>query len=136
MATTTHLFRWGKYYGVGLEEIDREHEQVANLLNELYAAWLDGAPRTELSKRLQSLIDAVAGHFENEEKIMADGGYPGLGGHQAEHAFLANHVGEFQREFNSGNAELSESTMTYLKDWLRDHILISDKRMGEYLLTH
>ncbi len=136
MATTTYLFRWGRYYRIGLEDIDREHEQVVNLLNDLHAAWLDGATRAELKTRLQSLIDATARHFENEERIMAEGGYPGLGLHQSEHSFLSNHVGELQRDFESGVAELSSSMMSYLKDWLRDHILISDKRMGEYLLTH
>ena len=136
MATTTRLFRWGAHYKIGVAQIDREHQQVADLLNELHDAWLDGAPRSDLSGRLKSLAEAVTVHFEAEEKIMAERGYPGLPIHRSEHAFLLTHVADFRQGFENGTTEFTESVMSYLKDWLRDHILISDKRMGEYLVTH
>ena len=133
MTTTARLFRWGAYYETGVEEVDRQHQEVAGLLNDLYEAWLRDAPRKELRDRLGALIIAVTVHFDTEERIMAEHGYPDLELHRSEHNFLANHVTGFHQELEVGTAEFSESMMGYLKDWLRNHILVSDKRLGAYL---
>jgi hemerythrin len=39
----------------------------------------------------------------------------------------------FREEFSSEKIGFSESMMDYLRDWLRDHILISDRRMARFL---
>ncbi len=136
MPTTARLLRWGAHYRLGFDVIDAQHENVAARLNDLYAAWQDGAPRGELGKGLGTLIAAVAEHFESEEKMMREHGYPGAATHAAEHEFLVRYVLEFQREFEEGQKNISDPVMRYLKDWLRDHILLSDRRMAEYILTH
>ena len=39
----------------------------------------------------------------------------------------------FREEFAADKVGFSESMMDYLRDWLRDHILISDRRMARFL---
>jgi hemerythrin-like metal-binding protein len=132
-AATQQLFRWGTHYVLGVEEIDRQHRQLGVLLNQLNDAYRAQAPRDALVDRLNALIVAVGEHFATEESLMARREYPETESHKAQHEFLVRQVLEFRRGFQEGEAELTDSMMSYLKDWLRDHILGADKRLGEYL---
>lgn len=127
------LLLWGPHYRLRIEELDHQHEELTVLLNALYAAYCSGAPRAETAKALDRLIPAVARHFRAEEKLMRRSVYPGLEAHAAEHSRLAKRVRAFQSEFRAGRAELTDELIRSLADWLRDHMLVSDKRVGEHL---
>lgn len=127
------LLLWGRHYQIQIEQIDRQHEEITILLNALYAAYRSSAPRAETAKVLGRLILAVAGHFRTEEKLMRSSAYPGLEAHAAEHSRLARRVRAFQKEFHAGRAEVTDELIRSLADWLRDHMLVSDKCLGEHL---
>ncbi len=134
MPMATHrLFRWGTHYVLGVEEIDRQHRQLGLLLNQLNDAFLAGAPRDALVDRLHALIVAVGEHFATEESLMTRLEYPETDSHKAQHEILIRQALEFRRSFEDGEAELTDSMMSYLKDWLRDHMLGADKRLGDFL---
>ncbi len=135
MTTTTRLFRWGPHYMLGVKTIDFQHEQLGELLNQLNAAFLAGSRATERAL-LGKMVDAVKEHFQTEEEIMERAGYPDFEAHKFAHDFLAAQVVEFQQEFNARRSNLSESMMKYLKDWLRDHMLVADKKLGRFLKTN
>jgi hemerythrin-like metal-binding protein len=127
------LLLWGPHYRLQIEELDQQHEEITVLLNALYAAHRSGAPRAETAKALDRLIPAVARHFRAEEKLMRNSAYPGLEAHAAEHSRLAKRVRAFQKEFRAGRAELTDELIRSLADWLRDHLLVSDRRLGGHL---
>jgi len=79
------------------------------------------------------LIESVHAHFTDEEALMQEKGYPDFDLHKAEHDFLLAQVLNFREEFAADKVGFSESMMDYLRDWLRDHILISDRRMARFL---
>ena len=133
MTTATHLFRWGPHYKLGVETIDFQHEQLAELLNRLNTSWRTDEGRAMQRALLGMLVDSVKEHFRTEEALMEEIGYPDLELHRNAHKFLAAQVLEFQAEFNARRTNLSESMMTYLKDWLRDHMLTVDKKMGTFI---
>jgi hemerythrin len=64
---------------------------------------------------------------------MREKAYPDVDLHKAEHDFLLAQVAHFREEYAAEKVDLSESMMDYLRDWLRDHILISDRRMSRFL---
>jgi hemerythrin-like metal-binding protein len=127
------LLLWGRHYRIQIEEIDGQHEEITVLLNALYAAHRSEAPRDETAKALGRLILAVARHFRAEEKLMRNSAYSALEAHAAEHSRLARRVRTFQKEFRAGRAEVTDELIRSLADWLRDHMLVSDKRLGEHL---
>lgn len=106
---------------------------MTRLLNELQDAFKSGAGRPELSQRWEALTQAIAEHFGHEERLMKKYAYPAAESHRREHHALSEQVATFQHRFQAGDEELTESVLVFLKDWLRDHLLISDKRMGDYL---
>jgi hemerythrin len=50
-----------------------------------------------------------------------------------EHDGLTSQVKEIQARFNSGSPAPTLEVMSFLKDWLFDHILGSDTKCGPHL---
>ncbi len=59
--------------------------------------------------------------------------YQRLNEHREEHRKLTLQVEDFLDEYSQGNKNLDEEVFEFLKKWLFDHILVTDKKMGEYL---
>jgi len=125
--------RWLDLYSTGIEKVDRQHENLTDLLNCLNEAWRTGKSHDVLLFRLDQLLAAVGGHFRDEEQLMIETEYPDLDLHKAEHDFLLEKVLQFRTQFAAEEAELTESMLDFLRDWLRDHILISDRRLGRFV---
>ena len=133
MTINARLMRWLDLYSIGVEKVDRQHENLTDLLNCLNEAWRGGKPQEVLLFRLDQFLDAVGAHFRDEELLMAEHKYPDLDLHKAEHDFLLEQVMQFRTQFAASEAELTESMLDFFRDWLRDHILISDRRMGRFV---
>jgi hemerythrin len=133
MSVGLRFMRWMDLYATGIAKIDYQHETLTDLLNALNEAHRAGKPRDVLLFRLDQLIESVHAHFTDEEALMQEKGYPDFDLHKAEHDFLLAQVLNFREEFAADKVGFSESMMDYLRDWLRDHILISDRRMARFL---
>src|ERR1035437_4891444 len=133
MRTNVALMRWLDLYSTGIEKLDRQHENLMDLLNCLNEAWRAGKDHEVLLFRLDQLLDAVGAHFRDEETLMGDNEYPDIDLHRAEHDFLLVQVLQFRTQFAAKEVDLCESMLDFLRDWLRDHILISDRRLGRFL---
>jgi hemerythrin-like metal-binding protein len=64
---------------------------------------------------------------------MAARPYPEAAHHREEHKKLTKTVIEFKAKFDQGTIALTVPVMTFLEDWLVNHILCSDKAMGQHL---
>ena len=133
MPVTTRLMRWGQHYQLGIKQVDLQHQQLVELINQLNMAFHAGDDRATLSAILSELVTFAAAHFQTEEDLMEEHHYQGLDLHKAEHDALARQAAEFQRAFDAGSVELSESMLEFLSDWLRNHVIVADRRMGNYL---
>ncbi len=133
MTPNARLMRWLDLYSIGIEKVDRQHENLTDLLNCLNEAWRSGKGQDVLLFRLDQFLDAVGAHFRDEEQLMLEKRYPDLDLHKAEHDFLLEQVLQFRTQFAASEAELTESMLDFFRDWLRDHILISDRRLGRFV---
>jgi methyl-accepting chemotaxis protein len=59
--------------------------------------------------------------------IWREGGLQTLEQHQKTHANLLAKVEQFQREFLAGKASLTTELMTFLREWLINHVFKTDK---------
>jgi hemerythrin-like metal-binding protein len=63
-----------------------------------------------------------------------DWAYPEAASHIAMHAKLREQVFNYRRQIlEKGNRELGLEMMAFLRDWLSDHILVEDRKYGEFL---
>ncbi len=127
---------WTDDLTVGIDEIDSQHRSLFQQLEKLLDACVAGREREEVMTMLGFLDQYVVTHFETEEGLQQEYGYPGYEKHRAEHA-------EFLRRLQRFKAELSTSAPSRdfvlrvnqtLIDWLTSHILTVDKAASEFLL--
>jgi hemerythrin len=133
MAIAGGLFLWGHHYLTGINEIDHQHEEITLLLNQLHEARRNKASDAAQRALLNSLISLVGEHFRTEESYMRELGYEELELHKLEHDAFAGKVMELRAEFERGQDQVLEGGLEFVKEWLRDHMMTSDRRMGRFL---
>jgi methyl-accepting chemotaxis protein/hemerythrin len=80
------------------------------------------------------LVDYTVFHFGYEEKLLAENNWPELAQHKAIHEEFVNKVASYQNRLKTQDVmEIAESILGFLKDWLVDHILKTDKQYGSLL---
>jgi hemerythrin-like metal-binding protein len=119
---------WTSEYSVGVEAMDRQHRHLVDLINQLHTAMKNGAPRSEIHDVFQGLAVYTQQHFTAEEAFMQRTGYQGLQGHQAQHRELISSLGILWKDFQAGRMTVSLELMKFLKQWLLNHILNSDRK--------
>ena len=74
------------------------------------------------------MVEYTKFHFGAEEKLMIEKNYTGLAFQKSEHSAFVKKALEFQKDINSGKLAVSLDVLNFLKDWLTNHILISDMK--------
>jgi len=127
------LITWNDKFSVRVSRFDEEHKQLMNLINQLHDAMKTGQGKQVIGDVLQGLISYTQNHFASEEKLMKGHSYPGYESHKKEHNQLTMTVLDFQKGFASGSVPLSQTVMSFLRDWLTNHIQGMDKEYGPFL---
>jgi hemerythrin len=128
------LFAWDAVYSVSIREIDRQHQKLFALFNELYDAMQQGDGNEVIGKVLASVVDYTAYHFAHEEELFRKYGYPDEAAHRAEHANLTEQAKALEQRLRAGQSEVTEVTLKFLCDWLTHHIIVSDKKFAPFLI--
>lgn len=113
--------------------VDRQHQELFRLVNELHDGLLAGRKQELLGPTLARLGRYTVDHFATEEKLMAATGYPGYLAHKAKHDALAKKATEIIQGYNSGKLVLTLTLSQFLADWVRGHILAEDLAMVAFL---
>lgn len=126
------LIQWNDNFSVNVAEIDRQHQKLVAMINELHNAMRERKARDVLGRIIDGLIQYTATHFATEEKYFDRFNYPGATAHKKEHNDFVKKVKEFQQGFDEGRILLSMDVMNFLQDWLVTHIQGSDKKFGPF----
>ena len=132
-AGTDAILHWNDSLLVGIRRVDEQHKQLVNYINELYRAMRGGESRQTTGKILADLIEYTSSHFKMEEDLFDQYGYPETDQHKTIHKELVAKVIDFQKQFEAGASELEMPLMEFLKDWLVDHIMKTDKKYVPFL---
>lgn len=127
------LIDWNNSYSVNVKEIDDQHKKLIDLINKLYDEMKNGHGKEALSGVLKELVDYTKYHFQAEEKLLSKYNFPNFAAHKKEHEELTKKVEEINEKIASGKMVISSSVLTFLKDWLNNHILVEDKGYSSYL---
>jgi hemerythrin-like metal-binding protein len=127
------LITWNNALSTGIAEQDNQHKKLIDLINQLNDAMHSGKGNDIMGKVLTELVNYTVYHFGYEEKLMGQHGYSDTPAHKAEHAKFVQTAGDFKKKFESGSAVVSVEIMNFLRDWLTNHIMRTDKKMGQEL---
>lgn len=121
---------WKDFYNVGHAAIDRQHRQVIEMLNDLYAAMDDGCEGRAIRPVLDKLLQYTRRHFQDEERILQSHHVPDFEEHKALHDQMALRTQQLCRDFSRVTGR---DLMQFLKNWWFSHIQDRDKRYAPYL---
>ena len=126
-------FAWNEKYSVHIREIDEQHKKLVALINELFEAMKAGQGQEILGKVIAGLITYTKSHFATEERLMRDHGYAEYLVHKQIHDSLTKKVMDLNNQYQAGQAALTVQVTNFLKDWLINHILGTDKKYSAFL---
>jgi hemerythrin-like metal-binding protein len=133
MPVTTETFHWTEAYSVNIAALDEQHRRLFNTLNELHRALQTGDGVAALKTVLQKLTNYAAEHFAAEEALMAQYDFPGLSTHRDRHEEFRDKLAEFMDAHSAAKAGAPVTVLLYLQDWLKNHLLKTDKQYSNFL---
>jgi len=130
--------QWSDDMLIGVTEIDGHHKKLLETMNRAYTACLLTKPDSEIRDIFNELIDYVKYHFQAEEQLMEQNGYPGLAEQRQEHTDFIKKIDELVPDVSAINliptGNLIELTQ-FLINWFQSHVMGLDKKIGSYLKT-
>ena len=133
-ATQDSLIEWSDELSVGIQEIDEQHKVLVGLVNEMHRAILERHGSETAKEILGRLGDYTRIHFAVEESLMRIFDYPGYEERKKQHEELIRQFKECHAKVTTGSAAVSFQLLHFLKLWLSQHILESDKDYSPYML--
>lgn len=122
--------KWHKSYETGNEQMDKEHKELFDILNEAFEEVDDSKREQKIKDVLTHLYGFMKTHFKEEEKLMREIKYPKLKEHIQLHNEIVHNCNELVQEVNNMEDSLFEKELAQLIDIsLIEHILKEDSQI-------
>jgi len=125
---------WEDTYSVGFARIDDEHKVLIELINNAHSAVFEGKDKTLVAKVVADMKQYAQTHFATEEQLMDKYNYPEVASHKSQHIYFKT-KSQILDSMVAGGEEAPDPlyVFQFLSQWLIDHILESDKKLGTFL---
>jgi len=130
------LIAWDDSLSVKINSIDDQHKVLIKMINEFYDNIINKSTTESINKLIVEMKNYTVVHFANEEKIMQKTLYPNYSMHKIEHDKFVSKIIEIEDKLKSGKLVISIEITTFLKDWLKNHIQVTDKRYSDYFIKN
>jgi len=128
------LIEWKEQYSLGVPEVDHEHRELIDLINELYQSATGPDAEITVVDFLGELYARVGAHFALEEKIMRDNKYDEYVDHKTDHERLLDDIRDLMDDYEDGVYVDMEAFGKRLEDWFSTHFRTRDARLHKKLL--
>lgn len=129
--------RWRDQYSVKNAEIDRQHKRLFEIGGSLYdivSARDELDHYDEILRIMEDLRSYTVYHFEFEEALMRQKGYPLLDAHMEEHAtFIAELGRNTGADLDANQKETVLQLVMMVTDWITAHIMRTDMQYSDLL---
>jgi hemerythrin len=126
------FFIWKDSYNLGIEIMDDQHKKLVDIINDLYEAFYNSETKDKMQPILRELINYAAYHFKSEEELFNKFNFNQIAEHRGLHEDFKVKVLEFEKQFLAGKT-ITYRVMTFLREWLTDHILVADKEYADLI---
>ncbi|MDD5492479.1 MAG: bacteriohemerythrin [bacterium] len=126
------FIEWDEKYSVNVKEIDDQHKELFQIINDLDDAVSGGKAQDIIETTVHKMINYAKTHFATEEKYMTKFNYHDLPEHKTEHDKFNIKVLEMNGRLKTGVYIMSTEISRFIKDWLTHHILVTDKKYGPF----
>jgi len=124
---------WNSSYLVGHPEMDAQHEELVSIMQELFQSQQAINSTADTVSILDRLIAHTIEHNACEDRLMLEHGYPASAAHMHEHEALLQQINAMREEQFNQEPGLSSASMLFLKQWLFNHVLNSDRALAAFI---
>lgn len=128
-------FSWQDIYKLGIEKVDIQHQKLVELISDLLELVILENNHQKIEDILNELIKYTEYHFAEEEKLMIELNFPNFEVHKKIHQSFVEKINEFYAKYSRGEIALEIQILNYLKTWLINHILITDKEFANFYIN-
>ena len=128
-----NLFDFEIEFRLGIENIDKEHEMLVNMLNQVHNLISEGKRDEARSYFNETLSLYVNEHFSNEEVFMESIGYDQLEEHKKIHRQFKNSFQTLKPKIDSADDAAFRNALTDTFTWIINHIGRTDKKYARFL---
>ena len=126
------LIEWKDEFNTGVAEVDAEHRELIELINELHASAVGNGSWDAIIDFLGEIYARISAHFALEEKIMLEQRYDQYEDHKADHERLLEEIRDIMDEYEDGS-DGEELLASRLNDWFTLHFKTKDARLHKHL---
>lgn len=118
----------------GIPKIDEQHRELYERINAVLQAGVSAVTKAETERTLSFLNDYVIRHFNDEENLQRESGYPDAEPHKALHKSFVATIDRLRQDFalNGPSAKFTLAVNQSVIDWLVKHIQNVDMAFARY----
>ncbi|WP_313527002.1 bacteriohemerythrin [Anaerotignum sp.] len=130
-------FTWTKDLETGNTQIDTEHKELIQAINNLLEACSSGKGRAEISNTMDFLNQYTKTHFAHEQVLQQKYKYPDFDNHKKYHEGFIKVVDDISTRLkaNGPTIQLVGEINMQLGSWLINHIKREDVKVAKHIMT-
>ena len=118
---------------MGIDALDREHDELLRLAMEVRSALFAGEPWTDVRPRILQFLQCASAHFEHEEFEMKRYDYPDLELHRSEHQRLTHSLSVL--DDGRGDHSAAFELALVLHECIESHLRTFDAPAGRHIVA-
>jgi hemerythrin len=126
------LIEWKDEFCVGIADVDHEHQEIINLINNLHDAMSGENATISVMDFLGEIYSHVSAHFALEEKIMRSHKYDQYTEHKADHERLLDELRDIMDDYEENAYFSDEEFAGQVERWFTDHFKTKDARLHKH----
>jgi len=128
------LIEWRDEFNTGVSEVDHEHREIVDLINEMHAAMDEDASRDAIGRFLGDVFAKISAHFALEETVMRKHNYDEYEDHKSDHEKLLDDLRDIMDDAEAGGGENYQTALAKsVRDWFVNHFKTKDARLHKQL---
>jgi hemerythrin len=127
------LIEWRDEFKIGIEEVDFEHQELIELINDSYSEAKNEGAKIDLIDCLGEIFAKISAHFALEEKDMRKLKYDQYEDHKQDHEQLLDDIRDMMDEYEDVSKIDEKEFGQRLTDWFVNHFSSKDARLHKFL---
>ncbi|MDD5328639.1 MAG: bacteriohemerythrin [Sulfuricella sp.] len=126
-----NIVAWQDAYSLEMPEIDAQHKVLLDLINQVWNAVVGRVSIEKQIELIEKLEHYTLSHFAAEETFLRTIQYPEFDEHKKAHEIFVQRIAAEKANLLA-NGHLTLDMLHFLKDWLINHILGTDKKYAQF----
>lgn len=124
--------KWTEKFSVGVRKFDEQHKKLIGIFNQLDENFSGTFDKELTTNTLAEMTVYAWTHFQEEERLMKEFGYPDYEGHKKQHSAYQERVESFCIADLHQEGNLPNQLISFLRGWWMHHILEEDMKYKNF----